>query len=124
VRLPYPWRRPNDVRIDCKAAKHSDEDRGALCAPTREWPRRKRAAPERDCSSAPIGARANKRRFVNLLQQLGRGPRHIPCFEVISIHPASDDRRFLRNDKAIIARYAADINRRWRSRKFLSGVVS
>jgi len=26
-------RAPNDVRIDCKAAKHSDGDRGALCAP-------------------------------------------------------------------------------------------
>jgi len=26
-------RLPNDVRIDCKAAKHSDGDRGALCAP-------------------------------------------------------------------------------------------
>jgi len=37
----------NDVRIDCKAAEHSDGDRGALCAPTREWPRRKRAALER-----------------------------------------------------------------------------
>jgi hypothetical protein len=37
-------RLPNDVRIDCKAAKHSDGDRGALCAPPREWPRRKRAA--------------------------------------------------------------------------------
>src|ERR1051326_6179960 len=36
--------RPNDVRIDCKAAKHGDGDRGALCAPLREWPRRKRAA--------------------------------------------------------------------------------
>jgi len=36
--------RANDVRIDCKAAKHSDGDRGALCAPHREWPRRKRAA--------------------------------------------------------------------------------
>jgi len=29
---------PNDVRIDCKAAKHSDEDRGAVLAPNREGP--------------------------------------------------------------------------------------
>jgi len=27
-------RRPNDVRIDCKAAKHSDGDRGAVLAPS------------------------------------------------------------------------------------------
>jgi hypothetical protein len=47
VRIFAYARRPNDVRIDCKAAKHSDGDRGALFAPLREWPRRKRAAPER-----------------------------------------------------------------------------
>jgi len=27
-------RAPNDVRIDCKAAKHSDGDRGAVLAPS------------------------------------------------------------------------------------------
>jgi len=32
-RHSVPLRPPNDVRIDCKAAKHSDGDRGALCAP-------------------------------------------------------------------------------------------
>src|ERR1051326_5989555 len=31
-----------------------------------------RRPPSVDCSSAAIAARANKRRFVNLLQQLGR----------------------------------------------------
>src|SRR5437588_12068973 len=40
-------RPPNDCRISCNAASHGDEDRGALFAPTREWLRRKRAAPER-----------------------------------------------------------------------------
>src|SRR5438105_12070422 len=40
-------RPPNDCRISCNAASHSDEDRGALFAPTREWLRRKCAAVER-----------------------------------------------------------------------------
>jgi len=64
----------NDVRIDCKAAKHSDADRGAVLAPNRDG--RAGAAPptSADCSSSPIGLRANKRRFVNLLQQLGGAP--------------------------------------------------
>ena len=30
-----PVGRANDVRIDCKAAKHSDGDRGAVLAPYR-----------------------------------------------------------------------------------------
>jgi len=30
-----------------------------------------RRPPSVDCSSGPLGPRANKRRFVNLLQQLG-----------------------------------------------------
>jgi hypothetical protein len=38
---------PNDVRIDCKAAKHSDGDRGAVLAPFRDWLCENRAAPER-----------------------------------------------------------------------------
>ena|ERR1051326_1533369 len=62
--------RPNDVRIDCKAAKHSDGDRGT---PPADLDTELRAAcrpPSVDCSSAAIAARANKRRFVNLLQQL------------------------------------------------------
>jgi len=64
-------RPPNDVRIDCKAAEHSDGDRGAVLAPNRDG--RAGTAPPRsaDCSSGPLGPRANKRRFVNLLQQLG-----------------------------------------------------
>ena len=37
-------RRANDVRIDCKAAKHSDGDRGAVLAPYRDWPCENRAA--------------------------------------------------------------------------------
>src|ERR1700747_967284 len=61
---------PNDVRIDCKAAKHSDGDRGAVLAYLEADLREPRRPPSMDCSSAPIGARANKRRFVNLLQQL------------------------------------------------------
>jgi len=64
-------RPPNDVRIDCKAAKHSDGDRGAVLAylvADLRGPRRRSSA---DCSSRPLGLRANKRRFVNLLQQLG-----------------------------------------------------
>jgi len=37
----------NDVRIDCKAAKHGDGDRGAPVAPNREWKCERRAARER-----------------------------------------------------------------------------
>jgi len=37
-------RAPNDVRIDCKAASHSDGDRGAPVAPNREWKCERRAA--------------------------------------------------------------------------------
>jgi len=61
----------NDVRIDCKAAKHSDGDRGAVLAHLEAELRKPRRQPSVDCSSAAIAARANKRRFVNLLQQLG-----------------------------------------------------
>jgi len=42
-----PFRPPNDVRIDCKAAEHSDGDRGAPVAPNREWKCERRAAQER-----------------------------------------------------------------------------
>src|ERR1051326_5933917 len=65
--------RPNDVRIDCKAAKHSDGDRGT---PPADLDTELRAAcrpSSVDCSSAATAARANKRRFVNLLQQLAGG---------------------------------------------------
>src|SRR5205085_4938086 len=55
-------RRPaNDCRISCNAASHNDGDRGALCAPTREWPRRKRAAVERgllEPAARPAGQQA------------------------------------------------------------------
>jgi len=68
-------RRPNDVRIDCKAAKHSDGDRGAVLAHLEAELREPRRRSSVDCSSSPLGLRANKRRFVNLLQQLGRGTR-------------------------------------------------
>jgi len=66
-------RAPNDVRIDCKAAKHSDGDRGT--PPADLVHRTAGGVPPRsaDCSSAATAARANKRRFVNLLQQLGGG---------------------------------------------------
>src|SRR5689334_15760234 len=45
-RLPRPTvaRPANDVRIDCKAAKHGDGDRGAVLAPYRDWPCGNRAA--------------------------------------------------------------------------------
>src|ERR1051326_6201216 len=35
-------------------------------------PQKARRPPSVDCSSRPLGLRATKRRFVNLLQQLGR----------------------------------------------------
>src|ERR1051326_4354543 len=38
--------------------------------------REPRRPPSVDCSSGPLGPRANKRRFVNLLQQLDRGHLH------------------------------------------------
>jgi len=63
--------RANDVRIDCKAAKHSDGDRGAILAYLEADLREPRRRSSADCSSAATAARANKRRFVNLLQQLG-----------------------------------------------------
>ena len=68
-------RRPNDVRIHCKAAKHSDGDRGAVLAHFEAELREPRRRTSVDYSSAAIAARANKRRFVNLLQQLGGGSR-------------------------------------------------
>ena len=68
---------PNDVRIEGKAAKHSDGDRGAVLAHLEAELREPRRQSSVDCSSRPTGRRANKRRFVNLLQQLGgRGRRH------------------------------------------------
>src|ERR1051326_8073775 len=68
-------RRPNDVRIDCKAAKHSDGDRGAVLAHLEAELREPRRRSSADCASRPLGLRANKRRFVNLLQQLARATR-------------------------------------------------
>src|ERR1051326_9204942 len=52
--LPTGRRPANDVRIDCKAAKHSDGDRGP---------------PSADCSSRPTGRRANK--GINILDSAG-----------------------------------------------------
>ena len=69
-RCEWLRRLPNDVRIDCKAAKHSDGDRGAVLAHLEAELREPRRPPSVDCSSRPTGRRANKRRFVNLLQQL------------------------------------------------------
>src|ERR1051326_2896206 len=63
-------RRANDVRIDCKAAKHSDGDRGTPPADLAHRTAGGVPPASADCSSSPIGLRANKRRFVNLLQQL------------------------------------------------------
>jgi len=84
----------NDVRIDCKAAKHSDGDRGAPVAPnTRMEMRAARRHPSADCSSAAIAARANKRRFVNLLQQLGgavSSPNDSIVF-IVASDPAPED---------------------------------
>src|ERR1051326_1013185 len=71
--LVRPKAPANDVRIDCKAAKHSDGARGAVLAHLEEELREPRRPPSADCSSGPLGPRANKRRFVNLLQQLARG---------------------------------------------------
>ena len=70
IRLNDVLRAPNDVRIDCKAAKHSDGDRGAVLAHLEAELREPRRRSSVDCSSRPTGRRANKRRFVNLLQQL------------------------------------------------------
>src|ERR1051326_8464301 len=64
-------RAPNDVRIDCKAAKHSDGDGGTPPADLVHRTAGGVPPASADCSSGPIGPRANKRRFGNLLQQLG-----------------------------------------------------
>jgi hypothetical protein len=64
-------RRPNDCRINCKAAKHSDGDRGAVLAHLEAELREPRRRSSVDCSSAAVAARANMRRFVNFLQLLG-----------------------------------------------------
>src|ERR1043165_7772967 len=64
--------RANDCRIDCKTATHSDGTSGTGVAPTREWPSSARAAVRSRCPRAALAARANIRRFVNLLQLLGR----------------------------------------------------
>jgi hypothetical protein len=61
----------NDCRIDCKAAKHSDADRGTPPAHLEAELRAACRPSSVDCSSAATAARANKRRFVNLLQLLG-----------------------------------------------------
>jgi hypothetical protein len=59
-----------DSRIDCKAARHSDGDRGAVLAHLEAELREPRRRSSADCSSTAIAVRANKRRFDNLLQQL------------------------------------------------------
>ena len=61
---------PNVCRIDCKTAPHSDGTSGTGVAPTGKWPRNGRDAVRSRCRSAPAGARANTRRFGNLLQVL------------------------------------------------------
>src|ERR1051325_3327831 len=61
---------PNGLRIDCKAASHSDGDRGAVLAYLEAELREPRRRSSVDCSSRPTGRRANKRRFGNLLQEL------------------------------------------------------
>ena len=63
--------RPNDVRIDCKAAKHSEETAARRLAHLEADLRAACRPSSVDCSSGPLGPRANKRRFVNLLQRLG-----------------------------------------------------
>src|SRR5690349_5249027 len=70
--IPYPGL-SNDVRIDCKAAKHSDGDRGTPLADLVHRTAGGVPPASADCSSSPIGLRANKRRFVNLSQQLAGG---------------------------------------------------
>src|SRR5438874_4547968 len=67
-------RRPNDLCISCKAALHSDGDRGTRLAP------HSRMAVRGACRrrawialAGPLGPRANKRRFDSFLQKLG-GP--------------------------------------------------
>ena len=83
-RLPRPWargaesvpvsppaHRPNDCRINCKAASHSDRDRGTPVAPYCRMA--VRAACRRGARIAlagPLGPRANKRRFDSFLQKL------------------------------------------------------
>src|ERR1043166_5031499 len=80
------WRAPNDVRIDCKAAKHSDGDRGAVLAHLEAELREPRRPSSVDCSSAATAARANKRRFVNLLQQLaGSAPKSSSCTDADAV---------------------------------------
>jgi len=53
------------------------------------------APPRRaDCSSAAIAARANKRRFVNLLQQLARSTfRRLPLIPKVELFNPSFDVR-------------------------------
>src|SRR5690349_3172 len=62
---------PNDCRINCKAASHSDGDRGAVLAYLEADLRELRRRSSVDCSRRAIARRANKRRFVNFLQLLG-----------------------------------------------------
>src|ERR1051326_9093546 len=61
----------NDCRIDCKTAPHGDGTCGTGVAPTVDWPVNARAAVRSRCTSAALAARANIRRFDNLLQVLG-----------------------------------------------------
>ena len=59
----------NGRRINCKAASHSDGDRGTLPAPYCRMDLRAACRPSSvDCPSRPLGRRANMRRFVNFLQ--------------------------------------------------------
>src|SRR4051812_31331579 len=65
----------NDCRIDCKTATDSDGDGGAPpCSVLRLEMRAACRPSSGDGASRPLGRRANKRRFDNLLQRLG-GPR-------------------------------------------------
>src|ERR1044071_6927190 len=83
----------NDVRIDCKAAKHSDGDRGAVLAHLEAELREPRRRSSMDCSSAAIAARANKRRFVNLLQQLAGGGNYYSSSQTAAMYASSPRRR-------------------------------
>jgi hypothetical protein len=88
-------RRANDVRIDCKAAKHSDGDRGTPPADLAHRTAGGVPPASADCTSAATAARANKRRFVNLLQQLGSageepaGRAEFPACS-LNVRPVSD----------------------------------
>ena len=66
-------RAPNNCRIDCETAPHGDGTSGTGVAPTADWPANARVAVRSRFASAAKAARANIRRFVNLLQPLDGG---------------------------------------------------